>query len=66
MRLTASLKIASEAAYDNRIQFGAPKAAPVTEATLASSSRNKEKSLASLMCFPLIVFPKKYEISGKT
>ena len=59
MRLIASLKIASEAAYDNRIQFGAPKAAPVTEATLASSRRNNEKSLASLMCFPLMVFPKK-------
>ena len=65
IRLIASLKIASEAAYDNLMQFGAPKAAPVTEATLASSSRNKEKSFASLMYFPLIVFPKKCEISGK-
>jgi len=59
MRSIASLRILSDAAYDNLIQFGAPKAAPVTEATPASSSRNKEKSFASLMCVPLIVFPKK-------
>ena len=66
MRLMASRSSFSEAAYEMRIQLASPKASPVTVATIASSNRYKEKSLALPIVRPLKVLPKKDDTSGKT
>ena len=64
--LTADLISTSDAAYEILMQFGFPKASPVTVATCAFSSRNSAKSLAFSILFPLILFPKYEDMSGKT
>ncbi len=56
--LMASVKISSLVAYESLMQFGFPKASPVTVATLASDKRYIEKSSALLMVFPRKVLPK--------
>ena len=54
----ASVNNASLVAYENRIQFGFPKASPVTVATVASANKYIEKSSALLLNFPRNVLPK--------
>src|SRR5690606_18700130 len=54
----ASTSCSSLDAYDNRIQFGLPKASPVTVATLAFSNKYIEKSAALFILTPFNSFPK--------
>lgn len=66
IRDKASVSNSSLAAYEKRMQFGFPKASPVTVATLASDNKYIEKSSALLINVPRKVFPKNDETSGKT